>query len=33
MSSIDPAYFTGAAAWLTVGPTGVVLFWLLEPCW
>ena len=26
MASIYSAYFTGAAGWVTVGPTGVVLF-------
>ena len=26
MTSINPAYFTGAAGWVTVGPTGAVLF-------
>jgi len=33
MTSTDLAYFTGAADWTTVGPTGVVLFWLFAPCW
>ena len=28
--TIDPAYFTGAADWVTVGPTGVVLFGAFE---
>jgi hypothetical protein len=32
MTSIDSAYFTGPAAWVTVGPTGVVLPGLFEPC-